>query len=595
MRANAPVAEPRHPPPATPVNPRFSAAAILIGCLFLVLTAALVWYEWDAYADANDAVASFGTFRATLVAMEKVSAERGPMNAALGSDDALPDGAPAPLAAARRDTDAAIARLRTRLDTPSCGWCESERLGLARLVNDLTSARSDVDRLLKLPGPARTDAALNDAVARMVAVVRQFRRIIDASQLAIVDSTTGALDFLQMARLAATMRDEAGLLGSRFTSALATHRPLTQAEQLNVERSYGRMQQLRFAIESLAATNPALTRGAFVQVNEQYFRLGLDYIATVRALTGGPGSPLPTTAQFAATYVPTMRPIVDFRDEMLARAEAALLRHRSAMLARCVAIAVAGVVLASLQFALFWLFRRYVIAPFNDATRAIVAIAGGDLTAAVQSHAYRGDVQSLFDAVQVLRSNSRERMRLEQERNALIDELKTMAETDALTGLMNRRAFEGRARVLSSIARGTESFVTLIAFDIDHFKRINDTYGHPTGDLALKTIGNLCRETWRRDDIVARIGGEEFAVLLDTQGYAEALQTVERFREKLSNVTLRATDGTPFTMTASFGVAVSARDAAPDIAALIARADALLYRAKTDGRNRVVADEPAAT
>jgi len=585
---------------AGPVSPRLGRAAIVIGCLFVLLIAALIRHEWTMYADADDAITSLDVFRATLVAMDKASAERGPMNAALGADEQMPNGPPASLQAARSATDAAIAALERRLAARSCGWCEPEQLTLQHITADLAGARAEVDKLLRLPRDERTNVALDNAIGQMVLVVRQFRPIIDASELATVDRTSGALDALQMARFAATLRDEAGLLGSRFTSALTAERPLTHDEQLNVERSYGRVQQLRFGIESLAATNPALTRGAFSQVNQKYFTRGIDYVQTVRALPGGSDAPLPGTGEFAAKYVPMMQPIIDFRDEMLARAQTTLERQRDAMFMRAVLASVSGLVLASLLFVLLWLFRRYVITPFNDATRAIIAIARGDLSATTPSHRYdHGEIQSLFDAVEVLRARSRDRLQLELERDTLIGQLKTMAETDALTGLLNRRAFENRARVLKTVARNAdadadagESFVTLILFDLDHFKRINDTYGHPTGDEALKTIGNLSRDTWRQDDIVARTGGEEFAVLLETPAYAEALQTVERFRDKMRKITLHGPNGEPFTMTASFGVVVSRRDAMPAIESMIIRADALLYRAKTEGRNRVVAETP---
>ncbi|HEY1607767.1 MAG TPA: GGDEF domain-containing protein [Paraburkholderia sp.] len=584
---------PALPPGARPVSPRFLRAAIAIGCLFLLLMATLLRHEWSIYIDTRNAVAAFDLYRDTLVAMEKVSAERGPMNAALG-DAHMQEGPPPSLQLARQAANTAIATVAQELEGRACSWCTGEQLALQRLKSDLAAARADADALLRLPGEARTDAALTDAVMQMVRVARQFGPLIDASQLAAVDKTNGALSALQMARFAAVLRDEAGLLGSRFTSALAARRPLDMDEQLKVERSYGRVQQLRLAIESIAATHPALTSGKFTKVNEQYFTHGIAYVATVRALTGGPDSPLPTTAEFAAQYVPTMAPIIAFRDEMLARAQATLRHQRTVALLRCIGFFVAGLVLALLSVTLLWLFRRYVIAPFTDATLAIVAIARGDLSAILPSHPYhREEVHSLFRALDVLRAQSRQRTALEQQRDELIEQLQTMAETDALTGLLNRRGFENRARLLKTLshrADTAESYITLVEFDLDHFKRINDTYGHPTGDQVLKTIGALCRDTWRHEDIVARTGGEEFAVLLATREHMEALLSVERFRTKMQQTTLPAADGTEFMITASFGVVVSRLREMPDVATMLSRADALLYRAKAEGRNRVVAD-----
>ncbi|HTH61095.1 MAG TPA: GGDEF domain-containing protein [Paraburkholderia sp.] len=592
----APLHVPSLPPTAKPVSPRFGRAALAIGCLFVLLIAALIRHAWGLYSDANDAVAAFGAYRDTLVAMEKVSVERGPMNAALGDAHTITNGPPAPLQAARDNTDAAFARLARALDLRECAWCVADQLVVQHLQSDLAAARANVDRLLRLPPDQRTGEALSDVVAQMVTISRQFAPLIDASQLAAGDQTHRALPALQMARFAAVLRDEAGLLGSRFTSALAAGRALTLEEQLNVERSYGYVRQLRLSIESLAATDPTLTRGRFLQVNEEYFTHGIAYVAAIRALRGSPAEPLPTTAEFAAQYVPMMRPIIAFRDEMLDRAQAILLHQRAMTLLRCIAISAAGVVIASLSLLVFWLFRRYVVTPFTDATHAVIAISRDDLSVSVPAYQYyRGEVRSLFDALDVLRARSHERIGLERERDALIEQLTTMADTDPLTGLLNRRGFEHRARVLRTVTPEPSTgdwFVTLVAFDLDHFKRVNDTYGHPTGDYTLKIIGDLCRETWRRDDIVARTGGEEFSVLLLTKDYAEALRTVERFRTKMQQTPLHAADGSVFTMTASFGVVVTRHDAMPPIETMLAKGDALLYRAKTEGRDRVVAETP---
>ena len=119
----------------------------------------------------------------------------------------------------------------------------------------------------------------------------------------------------------------------------------------------------------------------------------------------------------------------------------------------------------------------------------------------------------MFEALSVLKDNAAARKRAELERDRLIVDLAVMAETDFLTGLLNRRAFESRLDQALSQWSGTGTALAFILFDIDDFKGINDTYGHASGDEALKTMAELCRQTWRQSDVVARVGGEEFAVL----------------------------------------------------------------------------------
>ncbi len=156
------------------------------------------------------------------------------------------------------------------------------------------------------------------------------------------------------------------------------------------------------------------------------------------------------------------------------------------------------------------------------------------------------------------------------------------AHEDYLTGLTNRRSFDGYAQHLAATAQRYGQTLSLLICDIDHFKAVNDRYGHEVGDAVLKEVAQVLRTGVREADIVARWGGEEFAVLMPETAAADATTLVERLRQ---SVLARQPAG--LTVSASFGVAqLGAED---DLASLLARADERLYAAKTAGRNRVVA------
>ena len=123
--------------------------------------------------------------------------------------------------------------------------------------------------------------------------------------------------------------------------------------------------------------------------------------------------------------------------------------------------------------------------------------------------------------------------------------------------------------------------------DIDHFKSVNDAHGHPVGDVVLKAVAAQCRAAAREIDLVARIGGEEFAVLLLNVGRHEGEQIADRMRKAIEGTQVELPGQPPVGCTASFGVAELAVDATE----LMARTDAALYRAKAAGRNRVCASE----
>lgn len=166
--------------------------------------------------------------------------------------------------------------------------------------------------------------------------------------------------------------------------------------------------------------------------------------------------------------------------------------------------------------------------------------------------------------------------------------LEREATTDALTGLCNRREFETLAHRELSRANRQGAPLSLLMMDIDKFKSINDTHGHDAGDAVLRHLARACAPHLREVDILARLGGEEFAVLLPDTAQEGAHQVAERIREALAGEPVPTSDGPPLNFTVSIGVAEH-DGAAEDIAALVKQADLALYQAKQSGRNRVVA------
>jgi len=160
------------------------------------------------------------------------------------------------------------------------------------------------------------------------------------------------------------------------------------------------------------------------------------------------------------------------------------------------------------------------------------------------------------------------------------------ATRDGLTGAHNRRWFDEAAAAELAFARRHNRPLSLIMVDIDHFKLVNDRYGHPGGDAVLRALGELMTRTVRHEDAVARYGGEEFAILLRDIGLAEAVQCAERVRRAIAEARVEHA-GQVIPVTASFGVAAVQGGDGPTPAALVQAADRCLYLAKERGRNRV--------
>ncbi|TWA81262.1 PAS domain S-box-containing protein/diguanylate cyclase (GGDEF)-like protein [Azospirillum brasilense] len=176
------------------------------------------------------------------------------------------------------------------------------------------------------------------------------------------------------------------------------------------------------------------------------------------------------------------------------------------------------------------------------------------------------------------------------DRRNMEEALRDMASRDPLTGIYNRRSFMELARSQLARAHRFNEPLSVFVLDVDHFKRINDSYGHATGDDALRMVAGGCQAILREYDILGRLGGEEFVVVLPGATAEESRVVAERVRRHLSRMAIPGPEGR-FHLTSSIGIA--ALDSAYDtLEKAIHRADLALYRAKREGRNRVVVYEP---
>ena len=172
------------------------------------------------------------------------------------------------------------------------------------------------------------------------------------------------------------------------------------------------------------------------------------------------------------------------------------------------------------------------------------------------------------------------------ERKNLEMELHRQAHIDYLTELPNRRSFMDQAEVELLRTKRYDKAVSILMFDIDNFKHVNDSYGHYAGDLVLKKLAVIFMEVLRNVDIVGRLGGEEFAAILPEIGIENAMEVAERLRELISNSEVTLPIGLKINFTVSIGVATLV-DKHANIEKLLNEADKALYRAKEEGKNKV--------
>lgn len=170
------------------------------------------------------------------------------------------------------------------------------------------------------------------------------------------------------------------------------------------------------------------------------------------------------------------------------------------------------------------------------------------------------------------------------------EEADTLSKTDALTGISNRRSFFERGAQIISYCERNGLPLSTIVMDVDHFKCINDTHGHHFGDITLRQIGKILEAEFRKSDVLGRLGGEEFAILLPDTTLIEAQELAEKLRHTIASTPIISQEK-QMSITVSIGVTSGAYD----LETLLPQADAAMYQAKTEGRNRTVTVGPCGT
>jgi len=567
----------------------FTLISAILALLVCGVQGRSLWGEWRQYQSAEQGLQALQLVEASMRAAEKLSFERGPSNAVMGDNFPAAAAKQERLRAARSDTNQALRQLQLQLSQRDAAQSGQ----LAALDQALREARRNVDQLAAQPPEGRTPAQLHTAVERMYALVPLALDAVTEATRASEQAYPRITRVLVKARLAVELREYAGRLGSTLTVPLATAQPLTSAQQQSLQFLRGRLEQLRQLIRMNGneADQSLHIKAALARMDSDYFATGQQIINQVEQASSKPrASAGPRysmdTAQFAQRYVPTMSPILAVRDALLqearqqAHGEFEQARHELGW------ALLNGAAILLVLVTLLIIVRVRVVAPLLRATRAVVRMGNGDFTPPSRISRRQDEIGDMLRALATLRENSMERQRLEQERACLIEELKTRADTDYLTGILNRRAFATAGNLRLRGAREKDESLAVILFDIDHFKSVNDCYGHDAGDQVLIRIAEVVRATLRDGEILARYGGEEFVVMPSFCGLEAARALAERLRVAIEQEPLTLSDGYILRVTASFGVAVAhGPHAALDD--LFHSADLALYRAKSQGRNRV--------
>ncbi|WP_169307363.1 GGDEF domain-containing protein [Chitiniphilus eburneus] len=577
------------------LNQKFWISSILVIAVSCTLAGQWARSNYQAYQLAQRSLKHLTLYQTVLLTTTGISTERGLMLAQM-SQSQPSDHLQQALHAQRRYNDQRFDRLNRLLSQSGLANDPLIQDRLKQSRRALGAARAEADRLFSQPRAARPKQRITDSLRQMIAIVDGMRTVIDDIGTRAIESNTRITRVVVTTRTITQLREYAGRSLALLAPPMMEGKCLTGEQQGQSEQLLGRVNELQDLLESQLPTymNEGLVRKARADANRRYFS---DVYATLvearlQCMLNAP-SPMYHASEFILQTQPKLQSLERLRDAVFQIAIEGLrtsreVTRRQIMLTTAMTIAIGLALLGQVL-----LTRRTLIAPLLRARNDIIALAEGNTGCNTATYPSGVEMRELFRAIDILRSSQQRRNILEREREILTTQLQQQAETDGLTGLINRRGLDSQCQHLFARNAVLGRAVGLIMFDIDHFKQVNDEHGHLVGDRVLQAVAHIVRRVCRGNDIVGRFGGEEFVILVEGLDAPALRHLAEKVRRAIAGMSITLENGQPLTVSASFGVALSRIHPQSTWPQLIEMADTALYLAKNAGRDRVMMAPPA--
>ncbi|NSY59906.1 sensor domain-containing diguanylate cyclase [Agrobacterium tumefaciens] len=543
-----------------------------------ILTVIIVKTFYQDFSTSRQKLKDIQNYRLILDAANLFSAERGPSNIIMSEGPSPNRLSIKRLIEFRQRSDAALEQLFP--DSEGQFVLHGESIPpklLLPVLEQLALARIKVDNIAAAPHDTLTQDKFQDALESMFQVVDLFQLVVTwtANQLITHDADLGAP--VIVGQMLGELREYGGRIASQIMAPIASKQPLSLQNLIDSRKSQGRLLELWKIVSGANALygSPALTKSRN-DVERFFIGEGLPLIEQLIEEGRQEAGYSLTATEFTNRFVPTLSPLEAYRTAFLDATVGNFFdAEKRALIILVGSVLVSGVIL-SILMTLIISMRIKIFGPLLRAHDEVVNLAEERPIERAEG-ARCGEMARLFHAIDVLQEKVRERA-------ALTNDFKAQAETDALTGLFNRR-------MLDRVAQGrvdhlADEPICLILIDIDHFKKINDTHGHLAGDKVLVETADLLRSLLRSIDVVARFGGEEFAILVPGADLSQAVSLATKTQDALASHEFKSSSGDRIIVTASFGVACGRRGL-EEWLQLAKSADTALYSAKSDGRNCV--------
>lgn len=534
--------------------------------------------NYREYSRANRALVNIQALQVFAETSNKISRERAPTNKAMSSTTAnFPDRIKE-LQDYRKDVDQQINLTVETLN--KAGFSSLADQVDVQLRHDLNIARKQVDAYLALPLKERNSVQMDQVIQGMFRAWDSCRAMLQQLINHSKKNNSDVTDYASIVLILADLRDQSGRVASNIMAPLSFSEPLPE---YNKARSLQTQEQVKYLwrlmdtmqIESLKTPEYLYL---YSQVKTQFIDQGLPIVNRLVQESRNQQPYFLTANQLTDAIVDKFTTVVNLQKYLL-ETHALSARHRMESEQRQFFITL-FISLLSLSVAVFTMLytRKKLFEPLIYARNMILELSQ------VQERDYLGDASIQTKEVHTLTDALDKLKEMLKQRDAFEFQLQNSANTDSLTGVSNRLALDV---YLKNIATQTERFqeLTLIMVDIDNFKYVNDRFGHILGDSVIVEIARCLKANIAQSDLIVRFGGDEFLILIDRIQWDWALQISESILADVSRLNFNSSmSNEQLNVSVSIGVATGAES----WEALFNRADASLFKAKAQGRNKVV-------
>ena len=450
-----------------------------------------------------------------------------------------------------------------------------------RLDEALTQGRQQVDAYAALPREQRNAETMDQAILKMFNAWDRSHDVLKDVIAVSEGKDTAISNFYTQILLLADLRDQAGRAASNVMAHVTFEQPIPET---NLARSLQTRKQVMYLWELIDTLQPERDKTEEFKVLHQavYNEFLAKGLLIVERLMNESIYHRPyylTGTQLTEAIVDKFSTVVELQNYLLKYSveKAIIEKHK----AQNILLTTVGISLISIFAALFTMIyaRKRVFSPLIQAREILFDLSHSSIRPnPMDTKDQPANMYSLFTAIQQLKQTL-------QQRDALEFRLKNIAHLDSLTGVANRYALNEYIKLLEN--QPTQfSETCLMVIDIDHFKQVNDVYGHLMGDQVIQFVAEKLKENIRTSDLLVRYGGDEFIVLIENVGMERALKIAEKIRSEIYEAksvdNVRCPD---LKVSISIGVAIGATS----WMALLEKADRALFQAKEQGKNKVVA------